>query len=233
MKYEQRAGGRRLGLHRPPPGRGARRARRARHRALAPARARQAPDPAADGRRGRGRRHGAPACSSAWPPGKHAVSTWSASCTAGAGGATSAARTTTAPISRACTSSCRRRSSPPAARAGVQRLLHMSALGASPDAPSEYLRSKAIGEQAVLAADDLDVTVFRPSVVFGPEDRFLNQLRALAKLFCRCSAVPCPRGAVPAGLRRRRGARACIVALDEPEAPRQGLRALRAAQSTR
>jgi len=45
---------------------------------------------------------------------------------------------------------------------GVGRLLHMSALGASPGAPSEYLRTKAIGEQAALAATDLAVTAFRP-----------------------------------------------------------------------
>jgi uncharacterized protein YbjT (DUF2867 family) len=74
---------------------------------------------------------------------------------------------------------------------GVKRLLHVSALGVSPSAPSEYLRSKAIGEQAVLAAEDLQVTVFRPSVVFGPEDRFLNNFALFARLL-PVFAVPCP-----------------------------------------
>ena len=75
--------------------------------------------------------------------------------------------------------------------AGVERIVHMSALGAAPDAPSEYLRTKAMAEQAMLDADDRQVTVFRPSVIFGPEDRFLNQFATMAK-WLAVLAVPCP-----------------------------------------
>jgi NADH dehydrogenase len=66
--------------------------------------------------------------------------------------------------------------------AGVRRLVHMSALGAAADAPSEYLRSKADGESAVTGSR-LDWTIFRPSVVFGPEDQFLNTFAKLQKTF--------------------------------------------------
>jgi NADH dehydrogenase len=75
--------------------------------------------------------------------------------------------------------------------AGVKRLLHMSALGADPAGPSEYQRSKGIGERVALAAEDIAVTVFQPSVVFGPEDSFLNLFAMLAR-FLPVLAVPCP-----------------------------------------
>jgi uncharacterized protein YbjT (DUF2867 family) len=62
--------------------------------------------------------------------------------------------------------------------AGVRRVVHVSALGVAPGAPSRYLRSKARGEQALRDAA-LDLTVLRPSVIFGAADRFLNLFAAL------------------------------------------------------
>jgi NADH dehydrogenase len=58
-------------------------------------------------------------------------------------------------------------------QAGVPRLVHVSALGADPQGLSMYQRSKARGE-TVLHNAGLDLTVLRPSVIFGAEDQFLN-----------------------------------------------------------
>ncbi|MGE5652127.1 MAG: complex I NDUFA9 subunit family protein [Bacillota bacterium] len=69
------------------------------------------------------------------------------------------------------------------ARHGVPRYLHMSALGADRNAPSMYLRSKADGEEAALSNPAVGVTIFRPSVVFGERDHFLNLFASLAKRF--------------------------------------------------
>ena len=69
----------------------------------------------------------------------------------------------------------------------VRRLLHMSALGADIGGPSGYLRSKAAGEQRILDAfagwDEGAVTIFRASVVFGPQDNFMNMFARLARMF--------------------------------------------------
>ncbi len=68
---------------------------------------------------------------------------------------------------------------------GVKRVIHVSALKAAFDAPSAYLRSKAEGENQIHAgqATGIATTIFRPSVVFGQDDRFLNLFASLTRLF--------------------------------------------------
>ena len=66
---------------------------------------------------------------------------------------------------------------------GIRRLVQMSSLQALKSAPSEYLRSKAAGEAALLAnAPKLDITIFRPSIIFGRGDSFTNLFASLIKL---------------------------------------------------
>jgi NADH dehydrogenase len=71
-----------------------------------------------------------------------------------------------------------------ASAAGASALVHVSAIGADPASPSAYGRAKAEGEGAVLEAFPA-ATVLRPSIVFGPEDRFFNRFAAMAR------ALPC------------------------------------------
>jgi uncharacterized protein YbjT (DUF2867 family) len=68
-----------------------------------------------------------------------------------------------------------------AAAAYGARLIHVSAIGADPDAPSHYARSKAMGEKLALAAMP-SATILRPSILFGPEDNFFNKFAALARM---------------------------------------------------
>ena len=68
-----------------------------------------------------------------------------------------------------------------AASAAGARMVHVSAIGADANSPAAYGRSKAAGEQAVLAAVS-SATILRPSVVFGPEDQFTNRFAALARI---------------------------------------------------
>jgi uncharacterized protein YbjT (DUF2867 family) len=68
-----------------------------------------------------------------------------------------------------------------AAAAQGARLIHVSALGADPDSTAAYARTKAAGEAAVLAAVS-DATIFRPSIMFGPEDDFFNRFAAMARM---------------------------------------------------
>ena len=75
--------------------------------------------------------------------------------------------------------------------AGVQRLIQMSALRADPEGPSEYLRSRGRGEIAVREeSKGVGLTIFRPSVVFGRDDAFLNVFATLVR-FAPVIALGC------------------------------------------
>jgi len=67
-----------------------------------------------------------------------------------------------------------------AAEMGVDRLVHLSAIGASTDSASKYLVSKADGEAAILE-NFHDAVILRPSVIFGTEDGFFNKIAGLSR----------------------------------------------------
>ena len=68
-----------------------------------------------------------------------------------------------------------------AREAGVERLVHISAIGADRSSPARYARTKALGEAAVLE-EFPEAVILRPSIVFGPEDAFFNRFAAMARI---------------------------------------------------
>lgn len=78
-----------------------------------------------------------------------------------------------------------------AANAGVDRLIHISALGADADSESDYARTKAEGEAAVLAAFP-SATIMQPSVVFGPEDGFFNLFAGISRFTVAMPVIGAP-----------------------------------------
>jgi NADH dehydrogenase len=104
-----------------------------------------------------------------------------------------------------------------AVAAGAERFVQISAIGADPDSPAAYARSKAAGEAAVREAAPL-ATILRPSVVFGADDQFFNRFAAMAGL---SPALPLIGGG---GTRFQPVfvgdvASAVALALDDPAAP--------------
>ena len=88
-------------------------------------------------------------------------------------------------IPRRVVEACRRQS--------VRRLLHMSALGADPAyGTSHYLRSKGKGENIVHNVHDINVTSFRPSVIFGEDDSFFNRFASLLRTTPLLFPLACP-----------------------------------------
>jgi len=80
-------------------------------------------------------------------------------------------------------------------RGGIRRLLHMSAAGASADGPSEYLQTKGAAENLLsmrAMQGDYDVTIFRPSVIFGPGDGFTRLFANLLHKIPVAFPLACP-----------------------------------------
>ena len=67
-----------------------------------------------------------------------------------------------------------------AAAQGIDKMVHVSAIGADENAQSQYARTKALGEQAILDAVP-NAMILRPSIIFGAEDQFFNRFAALTR----------------------------------------------------
>jgi len=68
-----------------------------------------------------------------------------------------------------------------AAAEGIGHLVHVSAIGADPESGSNYARTKALGEAAVLKHMP-GAVILRPSIIFGPEDEFFNRFAGMSRL---------------------------------------------------
>jgi uncharacterized protein YbjT (DUF2867 family) len=76
---------------------------------------------------------------------------------------------------------------------GIRRVLHMSALNAdAADGPSHYLRSKGEAEKLLFADESLQVSCYRPSVIFGKGDSFFNRFAELLKITPLIFPLACP-----------------------------------------
>lgn len=102
-----------------------------------------------------------------------------------------------------------------AAKAGAAALVHVSAIGADAESPSGYGRSKGEGEAAVRAAFPT-ATIVRPSILFGPEDQFINRFAALARGLPFLLPVVAP-GARFQPVHVLDVARAIVAAVEAPE----------------
>lgn len=69
----------------------------------------------------------------------------------------------------------------------IKKLIHISALGVGDATDSEYAQTKLAGEQALLNHFD-NTVILRPSVIFGPEDKFINMFNFISKIFL---VIPC------------------------------------------
>ena len=112
-----------------------------------------------------------------------------------------------------------------AAAEGASRFVHISAIGADPDGPSAYGRTKAAGEQAVLEAFPQAI-ILRPSIVFGPEDEFFNQFAGMTRFTPVLPVVGADTRFQPVWVEdvAEAAARACTGAADPAASPARHLR---------
>jgi uncharacterized protein YbjT (DUF2867 family) len=106
-----------------------------------------------------------------------------------------------------------------ALKAGVRRFIHMSALGTRPNAASRYHQTKWAAEELVRRGG-LDFTIFRPSLIYGPEDQFVNLFARIIRLSPSVPLMGSPRARFQP-ISVEAVAAAFVRSLGEPRAARQ------------